>query len=379
MDLMVNIDGLDTIIEHLRNNGRTVIGPTVSDGAIVHREIECAADLPRGWTEDQEPGSYRLRPTNDDRLFGFSSPAESWKRFVFPARSMLIRGRRDEHGISVAPPRRDETPVAFFGIRSCDLAALATLDRVFLDPAHPDADYAGRRADVFIVAAACSDPASTCFCVSMGTGPSPTTGFDLAVSEVSSPQGIEYLVESGSGRGAALLSEVGGRSVTVTDRDRVGTNHDLAVASMGRTLDPADPPLAARDPEDPRWADIAERCLACGNCTMVCPTCFCSSVEDTTSLNGTETQRDRVWDSCFTLDFSHMHGGSTRTSTASRYRQWLLHKLVTWHDQFDMSGCVGCGRCLTWCPVGIDLTVEVAALAQAQKVTPTLTNERDGA
>lgn len=367
MDLMVDADGLDAVIKQLRSDGRTVIGPTVSDGAIVHREIEGVTELPVGWTEDQEPGSYQLTPTNDRRMFAFSAPAESWKRFVFPARSLLIRGRRDDGAVTVEQPQLEPTPVAFFGIRSCDLAALAVLDRVFLDPDHVDGDYANRRADVFVVAAGCANPGRTCFCASMGTGPSPSSGFDLAVSEISTCHGIEYLVESGSERGAALLDGLSGRSVNQNDRALVDASRLDAFASMGRTLDPADPPLAAQDPEDPRWADIAERCLACANCTMVCPTCFCSSVEDTTSLDGLETQRDRVWDSCFTLDFTHMHGGSTRTSTASRYRHWLLHKLVTWHDQFDTSGCVGCGRCLTWCPVGIDLTVEVAALARSQR------------
>lgn len=371
-ELIVDIDGLNQLVGELRRDGRIVIGPTVRDGAIVHDEIDDIADLPQGWTEHQVPGSYRLHPTSDNRLFAFSSPAESWKRFVFPPRSLLIRGRRDDSGITVEQPEEDVSPVAFFGIRSCDLAALNTLDRVFLDPAHPDPVYGNRRADVFIVAAGCSDPGSTCFCASMDTGPSPTGGFDLAVTELASSTSdrIDYLVQTGSERGHALLSLLHGRSVTAADQDRATDQHQRAVASMGRQLDPADPPLAARDPEDPRWADIAERCLACGNCTMVCPTCFCSRVEDTTSLDGFETERTRVWDSCFTLDFSYMHGGATRTTTTSRYRQWLLHKLVTWHDQFDMSGCVGCGRCLTWCPVGIDITAEVAALAAAQRSTP---------
>ena len=369
MDVLVDVTGLDRLIEVLRSDGRTVIGPTVRDNAIVHDEIDRIDDLPQGWTEEQTPGSYRLQPTNDDRLFGFSSPAESWKKFVFPPKSLLIRGRRCPEGITVEQPDHDVVPVAFFGIRSCDLAGLRVLDRVFLDPDHPDPSYGSRRADVFVVAVGCSDPGSTCFCVSMNTGPSPTTGFDLAVTELTSTDNgtIEYVISSGSDRGEAALGAIGGSSVTQHYHDRVQDQHQHAAASMGRSIDPADPPLAARDPEDPRWADIAERCLACGNCTMVCPTCFCSSVEDTTSLDGLETERSRQWDSCFTLDFSHMHGGSTRTSTASRYRQWLLHKLVTWHEQFDMSGCVGCGRCLTWCPVGIDLTVEVAALAQAQR------------
>ena len=120
--------------------------------------------------------------------------------------------------------------------------------------------------------------------------------------------------------------------------------------------------LLERNREHPRWDEVSERCLTCGNCTMVCPTCFCTSVEDVTDLTGEEAERWREWDSCFSLDFSYVVGGSVRSSSRSRYRQWMTHKLGTWWDQFGSSGCVGCGRCITWCPVGIDVTEELANL-----------------
>jgi ferredoxin len=103
---------------------------------------------------------------------------------------------------------------------------------------------------------------------------------------------------------------------------------------------------------------------------MVSPTCFCTTVEEVTDLSGEHAERWRKWDSCFTQDFSYLHGGSVRASTRSRYRQWLTHKLATWIDQFDTSGCVGCGRCITWCPVAIDLTVEVQAIRQSDGLAP---------
>ena len=132
---------------------------------------------------------------------------------------------------------------------------------------------------------------------------------------------------------------------------------------MGRTMDTDGiKDLLYRNLEHPRWDDVAARCLAYGNCTLACPTCFCSSVEDGSDFAGDEAGRQRVWDSCFTLDHSYLHGGSVRVSTRSRYRQWMTHKLATWIDQFGTSGCVGCGRCITWCPVGIDITEEVAAI-----------------
>jgi ferredoxin len=123
-----------------------------------------------------------------------------------------------------------------------------------------------------------------------------------------------------------------------------------------------------------RWDDVASRCLTCGNCTLACPTCFCTAVEDVTDLSGDHADRWQHWASCFDLDFSYLHGGPVRASARSRYRQWLTHKLGTWHDQFGSSGCVGCGRCIVWCPVGIDITEEVTALqAEAQQQTPGVT------
>jgi ferredoxin len=103
---------------------------------------------------------------------------------------------------------------------------------------------------------------------------------------------------------------------------------------------------------------------------MVCPTCFCTTVEDTADLAGTDAVRRRVWDSCFSVEYAYIHGGSIRPTPRARYRQWLTHKLDSWQEQFGMSGCVGCGRCITWCPVGIDLTEEIAAIRNGGPAGP---------
>ena len=124
--------------------------------------------------------------------------------------------------------------------------------------------------------------------------------------------------------------------------------------------------LLRRNLEHRAWSRVAERCLGCANCTMVCPTCFCATVEDTTDLSGAIAERRRKWDSCFTCEFSSIHGGSIRRSGAARYRQWMTHKLSSWWQQFETSGCVGCGRCIVWCPVGIDITEEAHAIAAGE-------------
>jgi sulfhydrogenase subunit beta (sulfur reductase) len=261
----------------------------------------------------------------------------------------------------------DEPPrYAFLGARSCDLHAMDIQDKVFLDPSATDPTYASGRNGAFVIAVNCGVAGGTCFCVSMETGPKATDGFDLALTELLDADRHEFLIEVGSEAGAELLATVPARDARAADTETAARIVEHTAASMGRSMDTHDiRDLLAANLEHPRWDDVAERCLSCTNCTLVCPTCFCSSVEDVTDLAGENAERWRVWDSCFTADHSYLHGGSVRPTIRSRYRQWLTHKLGTWIDQFGTSGCVGCGRCITWCPVGIDLTEEVRAIRQA--------------
>jgi sulfhydrogenase subunit beta (sulfur reductase) len=201
----------------------------------------------------------------------------------------------------------------------------------------------------------------------MGTGPKVDRGFDLALTEITEGE-HRFLVEVGSEPGRDVLAELTGRKATAGDRAVADKVSARAAQSMGRRIETDDlPGLLMRNLDHPRWDDVAGRCLTCANCTMACPTCFCTSVEDASDLSGTESERTQRWDSCFTMDFSYIHGGSVRSSPRARYRQWMTHKLATWHDQFGTSGCVGCGRCITWCPVGIDITEEVAAIRASEQ------------
>ena len=361
---------LRTLLATLRELGYTLVGPTVRQGAIVYAEIAGAEDLPAGWTERQEAGTYRLERRDDQALFGFAVGPQSWKQVFFPPRLRLWRAHREGRGFTVqtetaAPPR-----VALIGARSCDLHAIAVQDRTFLGGSFRDPDYAARREGIFVVAVNCGQAGGTCFCVSMGTGPRATAGFDLALTELLDGS-HRFLVEIGSEAGTAVLARVGAGPATETDRRTADAIVARTAQSMGRALDTHDiKDLLYRNYEHPRWDEVASRCLTCGNCTLVCPTCFCTNVADTTDLTGEHAERWRTWDSCFTLEHSYLHGGSVRTSPRSRYRQWLTHKLATWIDQFGTSGCVGCGRCITWCPVGIDLTEEVRAIRQADGPAP---------
>lgn len=352
---------LQLLIDALRAAGYRVIGPKVSQGAIVHEEICSIDELPRGWTEEQVGGSYRLKRRDDDLLFGFSVGPHSWKQFLFPAQIAVASAEHDKDGWNFADAAEPTPAYAFLGARACDLAAIGVQDRTFLHNQYADPIYRERRQRAFIVAVNCTQAAKTCFCTSMGTGPRCSQGFDLALTELAD----QFLVEIGTPRGEEILSQVPTKPVDEHMRTRAQMARQGAVDQIEKHLDTTGiRDLLLGNLEHPRWSEVAARCLSCTNCTMVCPTCFCCSVKEVSDLEQEHVERVREWDSCFNFDFSYMNGGQVRGNIRSRYRQWLTHKLATWIDQFGVSGCVGCGRCITWCPVAIDLTEEVAAIRE---------------
>jgi len=360
--MVVDRDGFAALLQVLVEDGHELVGPTVRDGAIVLDTITGIGDLPRGVGDEQAPGHYRTRPRGDDALFGYAASPHSPKRELFPPRVPLVQIRRSASGLAFEQPVRPVRRVAFVGARACEIAAMGIQDRVLRDGPHADADYAARRDQVFVLAVHCGAPAGICFCVSMGTGPRAREGYDLGATELLAPS-HRFVVDVGTDAGRAVLDRVPFRAATpdeILAADRVVAD---AAGRMGRQMETDGVrDLLMGNLDHPRWSEVADRCLGCANCTMVCPTCFCTSVEDTTDLSGDSATRTRRWDSCFAADFAYVHGGSTRPSLRARYRQWLTHKLGTWHDQFGSSGCVGCGRCITWCPVGIDITEEVGAI-----------------
>lgn len=356
---------LQRLIETLRGMGYRVVGPLAGNGGLVYDDLTSVGDLPVGRTDTQAPGFYRFGNRDDGAWFGYAVGQHSWKRFLYEPAVELWRAEKRGGGIKFVTSRPEPPPQAFIGVRACELAALAVLDRVLLEGPFAAPIYRARRAHVFLVAVQCGQPSGTCFCASMGTGPRVTSGADITLTEIAEPGEHWFLAQADSDRGAAALAGLPSRPASGADVARAEAVVDRAAASMGRELqtDGLASCLAAQY-EHPRWNQAAERCLACANCTMVCPTCFCSTVEDTTDLSGAVAARWRKIDSCFNLDFSYIHGGSVRPSVLARYRQWLTHKFSTWVDQFGTFGCVGCGRCITWCPVGIDVTEEVRALRE---------------
>ncbi len=371
----------NALIDALLNHGYIVVGPTIRDGAIVFGEVQSDRDFPVGATDVQDGGKYRIGEHTAPTLFSFAASPHSLKTYLYPSRSLLYSAHGSSGNFAVdAPAPQTPARYAFIGVRSCDLHAMNLQDKVFLEGAYVDPGYKHRRENAFLIAVNCGKPAGTCFCVSMGTGPKAPPLFDLALTEICDDSGHYFVVECGSAQGSAILACVPHRPAEATELHAAQEVVRGAERAMGRKLDTTDiKELLYRNAESPRWEKVADRCLSCANCTMVCPTCFCSTVEDTTDLTGAHAERWRVWDSCFTIDFSHIHGGSVRKSGSSRYRHWITHKLASWQDQFGASGCVGCGRCVTWCPVGIDITEEIAILRQTETDHETLPEEQGNA
>lgn len=353
--------GLEQLLQQLAAAGHRLIGPQFEQGAILYRTLESAAQLPWGQSDVQQPGSYRLRAAGHQRAFGWANGPQGLKPLFFAPQESLWRVEISDSGLAFSESLPPAEPLAIIGVRACDLAALAIQDQHFLQRVERDHHYARRRENTFIIAVNCSHPAATCFCAATGDGPNAEAGYDLLLDELDElDEG--FLIRSGSDAGRLLLDTLPLSEVTPAQHDAVREQR-VKAAQQQRTLPQQNlHGLLSAAVDSPQWQAIAERCLACGNCTSVCPSCFCHSEHDLPQLDGGSSEHIRQWDSCFSADHSMLHGIPVRAETAHRYRQWLTHKFDHWHQQFGRSGCVGCGRCISWCPVGIDVTEELAIL-----------------
>jgi len=373
-------DALAALVDRFVAEGRRVVGPRRHGEVVELGDLRSAGDLAVGLGMELGPAHARVVPRGDDRWFGAPVGPIPAKRYLSPPRRLLWRAVRSADGFTVLEPPPPTERLAFVGLRPCELAAIDRFDQVMEGrPGQADADHRIRRAGAVVVAVACAEPAATCFCASAGTGPGLPGAdrvrggsYDVGLVELVDGE-HRFLARAGSPEGADVLAGLASREATPGDLAAADQQAAAAAAAQRRRLPGAPGPAGGRAladalaavADDPRWGAIGERCLACGSCTQVCPTCFCHTVDDATDLTGSSAERWRRWDSCFTTEFSRLHGGSVRVATSSRYRQWLSHKLGTWWDQFGTSGCVGCGRCIAWCPVGIDLTEEAALLVGA--------------
>jgi len=358
-------EGLAELIALLQRDGYSVVGPVIENGVVALRPIDSADTLARGVRDYQSPGSYRLEERANDLQFEYGVGADSPKRYVFPPALDLFRMHIDKLGFAFdsGPPKAPK--LALLAVRPCDLAALQIMDRVFSSPSRCESDhyYTRARQQMAVIVMNCTEPGANCFCASMGSGPAAKEGYDLAMTELREG----FLVKVGSARGVQIASSLPLRDPLPAELELAELRLEQAREHMGKSIDAAAAAKALEQGIDhPHWKEVARRCLACGNCTMVCPTCFCSCVVDGSDLTGKSATRQRLWDSCFTHQFTYTTASPVRSTIRARYRHWMRHKLCTFREQFNTSGCVGCGRCITWCPVGIDITEEAAAMCKGR-------------
>ncbi|KPK01633.1 MAG: hypothetical protein AMK71_04840 [Nitrospira bacterium SG8_35_4] len=340
----------------------SIVGPVARDGVIVLDRVDYD-EIPSGFEDIQQPGHYRLSKEHDS-FFSFRPGPDSLKKFLHP--SLFIQhsfDRSKKTGFINAEHDRGK-PYAFIGVRACDITALDRMNRVFEGCDGSECGYFGQR-EIFIAAIACSRPSGNCFCSSMNSGPDIKKGFDILLTELTNV----FMVEIGSEKGKHVCTNLNARPATAQEAEEKKRRTEECSTFMKKTMDIDDMPhFLYRQFESSVWTEVAERCLACGNCTQVCPTCFCNTSFDLVTLSGMKKQNEfsgkrmKKWDSCFSRNFARVHGGNFRLSRRARYRHWFNHKFGYWLEQYGVSGCVGCGRCITWCPVGIDVTEEMERL-----------------
>jgi len=346
-------DQLQKLLDNLLSKGYTCIGPRVRDGAIVYDDISSVKQLPRGVNDEQAPGSFSLTTSASSKYFEWANGPQAIKPLLFAPQESLWESKQSVDGqVSFKTTEPDLKPMAIIGARACDIAAMKIQDQHFLQQQFIDPYYKARRENLFIIAVNCSHPAKTCFCHSTGDGPFVDDGFDIALTELDNG----FLCEAQTSDGEKLLDGLSLQDCTekqLAESELIASN----ASKQNRQLPKFD--IKSRlfnELNNEAWHSIASKCLSCGNCTAVCPTCFCHSENDVPELDGKSSTHFREWDSCFTQGHSYIHGITIRSETSQRYRQWLTHKFASWHEQYGRSGCVGCGRCITWCPVGIDVT-----------------------
>ncbi len=316
--------------------------------------------------EDERVAFAPFEPdTVDELTVRCRRPAVSARSFLYPAkeRVAVYPGREVPWEPEVSP----EKPSVLVGARACELRALAILDWVFLEGDFVDPFYKARREALLLVASDCVAFAPSCFCTLLGEKPYPTGGYDLNLSPIEGG----YVVESGSDRGEKAASDYLGSAPEATpeqleERDRIRKDIEEKLVQQNKEFDTGRTPeqlseLVAQEIEAGGWNPTMAKCVECGACTNICPTCYCFYLYDQESeLSDEAKERVRFWDSCLFADYARMAGvggmkATPRAAFVSRYRNRFLHKYAWQYQQLGRLGCVGCGRCFEACAGGIDV------------------------
>ncbi|MGB4092649.1 MAG: 4Fe-4S dicluster domain-containing protein [Ruminococcus flavefaciens] len=284
----------------------------------------------------------------------------SAKDFFFPQTENLVDFKMEGKNIEVIDVREESEDFVIFGVRACDARSFTILDKVFL--AEPvDSYYKNRRDHGTVVTMACTRPAETCFCKTFGIDPTVPEG-DAACFD--DGENIFFLANNDKGQAfidsiASLLEEGDAAKLCEVQEKARAIMEKLPLAKLSTENFGGDKLKEYFNSE--KWADLSEACLGCGTCTFVCPTCQCYDIKDFNTGHG--IKRFRCWDSCMYSDFTKMAHGNPRLTQLERFRQRFMHKLVYFPANNNGEfGCVGCGRCLSKCPISMNIVKVMKAL-----------------
>jgi len=345
------LEDLGKLIEVLKAYGYVTYGYKVSRGAVIFDELRNLEDMPLKYRDVQGPGSYRLIEGNGVR-HSFASP----KEVIHPARQELFNV--DSNG-GVSYPPIESKKIALVGIKSCDLASIKVMDRILSN----DDSYNARRKEALTIVEECINPGDTCFCGSLGTGPYVSEDFDLAYARIDDDH---VLFKYGSRVGLNLVKRLG---LKPASEELVNTYSSLMSEAKEKTsplkfgLSDIENSMLKSMSDVDLWKKLSEKCVGCANCNLVCPTCFCTEFLDDLKLDNSAS-RVRFWVGCLSYVYGLVAGTHFRPELYMRYRHFVLHKFLFYRKQIGLVGCVGCGRCITWCPVGIDLRKTVSEVVR---------------
>jgi sulfhydrogenase subunit beta (sulfur reductase) len=308
--------------------------------------------------DDAESGSpvvlFDRIAAGPDAVLDFANTRMSAKEVFFPRTEVMFL----YDGLQVEEPPRAEGERVLFGVRPCDAASFCLLDSVFDTPEYPSVYYGDRRARTYVVVIGCTRPLNTCFCTTVGSGPCDDKGADVLLSDVGTKYVVQAITEKGESllEGAVLLQEA-----TPDDlREQARLAQEAAQrVSSGVVIEGLKERLDTMF-DNPLWALVAEKCLGCGVCAYVCPTCHCFDVLDEADWPGvageSRGRRVRIWDCCqYPLFTQHASGHNPRPSGTGRIRQRIMHKFHYFVENFGETACIGCGRCVRNCPVNLDI------------------------
>lgn len=338
-----DMESLEKLILALKSRGLAVLAYKLQGDLPVFGEVGSLRDILVEYSDLQSPGSYKL--VKDMRGF-FRHSQYSPKYFLHPPIQDVYEVSDD---FNIAQTRTNPVPTALFGIKPCDLAAIEVLDKIL----ECDDVYQARRSSIaYIIVEECVEPGGTCFCGSVGAGPSVTKGYDVAYTRLDD----KVLFKVGSSKGMELIEKLG---LAKAPEKLLRKYEELLVDAKRKAsrLPPLETIAKALEdvaPAEEFWRYVSARCVGCTNCNMVCPTCFCTEFVDYANLTG-NARRERQWFGCLSYTYGQVAGQHFRPELLMRYRHFVLHKFVFYQKQIGLPGCVGCGRCITWCPMGIDL------------------------